>query len=353
MAPTLYPAINGDIPVHEDLVNGDNKPIVLHLGEPITYNRTLHARLESQCILYTNGAGASTESVADMALFHILSVFRQMAWTTQAARSGDPLQFQAAHTQVPALSHNPRGHTLGIIGFGNIGFAIAKKVRKALEMEIIYTDIERKPVLQEEEVNATFFNSMDTLLAESDCVLIATPARPGGLPLLTAETIYRLRRGSRIVNIARGSLIDENALAEALDTGHISAAALDVHMKEPYVSQRLRTMRNVTVTPHTGGGSMETIMGFERLAMENVLAVFNGEEPLTCVNKRFLRPQPISNGVHVNGHVNGHANGHANGQVNDLVNSSVNRERNIRINGIGDQHVNGEAVVANNANGSC
>jgi len=265
-----------------------------------------------------------------MALYHILSVFRQMTWSHLAARSCDPSSFQAAHTQVPALSHNPRDRTLGIIGLGNIGFAIAKKVKAALQMQILYTDMQRKEARQEDEVGATFYESLDQLLSVSDCVLIATPA---GRPLLTARTLALLPPGARVVNIARGSLIDENALADALESGHVSAAGLDVHMKEPFVSGRLSARRDVTLTCHTGGGSVETIKGFERLAMENVLAVLSGEEPLTAVNKHFMRRQINGSGEYTNGHVYG--------------------ENDTRVNGTMDQHVDGEGIVANNANGSC
>jgi len=263
-----------------------------------------------------------------MALYHILSVFRQMTWTTLAARSGDSIAFQAAHIQVPAASHNPRGHTLGIIGLGNIGFAIAKKVRAAFDMRILYYDVTRKTPEQEREVSATFYESLDELLLISNCVLIATPA---GRPLLTARTLALLPRGARVVNIARGNLIDENALADALESGRVSAAGLDVHMKEPFVSQRLSARRDVTLTCHTGGGSVETIKGFEKLAMENVIAVLSGQEPLTCVNKHYMRRQINGSGEYMNGHVNGHG-----------PDGVMHQTTNVRA-----------GVVVNNAHGSC
>ena len=244
-------------------------------------------------IIYTNGAGASTESVADMALYHIISVFRHTTLSFLSARSASPSQWQSAHQNVPAMSHNPRGHTLGIIGLGNIGFAIALKVKAALGMRMLYTDLYRKNQAQEEEIGAKYFDRLEDMLPLCDCVLIATPA---GDPLLTAETIHLLPRGARVVNIARGSLIDEAALADALDSGHIDAAGLDVHADEPRVNERLARMENVTLTSHTGGGSIETNIGFERLAMENVEAVLTGRDPLTAVNMKALRERRVPNG---------------------------------------------------------
>ena len=237
-------------------------------------------------ILYCNGAHASTESVADMALYHIISVFRHMTWSSHAARSNSPNQWTEAHQQIPFRAHNPRGRTLGIIGLGNIGYAIAKKVRAAFGMKIIYHDVIQKKLEMEREADATFYSSMEEMLTLSDCVLIATPYT--GRPLLNAHTLSLLPAGARVVNIARGVCIDEDALADALESKHISAAGLDVHAHEPQVSERLSKMLNVTLTSHTGGGSVETAMGFERLVMENVDAALEGRPALTAVNQGLV-----------------------------------------------------------------
>ena len=238
-------------------------------------------------ILYCNGAGASTEAVADMALFHIISVFRQMAWSQLAARSGDPHEFQNAHLNAPVVSHNPRGHTLGIVGLGNIGYAIAKKAYLAFGMHIAYNDVVRKSRSQEQMVEADFYDELGDMLAVSDCVLIATPF--AGKTLITASTLAKFKRGSRLVNIARGSLVDEEALADAIDSGHVSAAGMDVHAHEPHVSARLIRSGAVTLTSHTGGAALETAIAFERLAMENVERVLTGKPALTAVNQHLIR----------------------------------------------------------------
>lgn len=209
-----------------------------------------------------------------------------MTASALAARSCSPTRWIDAHNHVPTISHNPSKHTLGIIGLGNIGFAIAEKAHLALGMKILYTDILRKPPAREAQVNATYFPDMATMLPYCDCVLLATPAGP---PLLTASTISLLPRGARIVNIARGSLIDETALADALDRGHIDAAGLDVHAAEPRVNARLARMDSVMLTCHTGGGSVETNIGFERLSMVNCEAVLNGGKPLTAVNLHWFK----------------------------------------------------------------
>ena len=277
-------------------------------------------------ILYCNGAHASTESVADMALYHIISVFRYMTWSSIAARSNSSDQWTKAHQQIPFEAHNPRGHTLGIIGLGNIGHAIAKKVRAAFGMKIIYHDVIQKSPSMERQVDATFYPSMEEMLASSDCVLIATPYT--GRPLLNPHTLSLLPRGARVVNIARGVCIDEDALADALDSKHISAAGLDVHAHEPRVSERLSKMANVTLTSHTGGGSVETAMGFEKLVMQNVDAVLEGREALTAVNQGLV-DRHLSNGRNnhsneetTNG-VHGHDDDDDDGEVNVNVTTGV------------------------------
>ena len=238
-------------------------------------------------ILYCNGAAASSEAVGDMALWHILSVFRNLTWSALAARSLDRDQWLEAHENVPNTAHNPRGHVVGIIGLGNIGYTIAKKAYAALGVKILYHDLYRKGEDQEKAVEAKFCETIDELVSLADCTVLATPFR--GQKLITADLLKKFKKGSRFVNIARGTLVDEEALADALDSGHLLAAGLDVHFDEPNVNPRLGKMRNVSVTCHNAGGALETRIGFERLAMENVMKILKGEEPLTPVNKHMMK----------------------------------------------------------------
>lgn len=240
-------------------------------------------------ILYCNGASASSEAVADMAIYHLLSVFRNMQWSNMAARTCDEAQFLEAHRNQPVGAHNPKGHTLGVIGLGNIGYKIALKAYRGFEMNIVYNDLFPKTPEQESTLGgARRIEDLDELLGISDCVVIATPGA-GGKKLLDAARISKMKKGSRLVNIARGSLIDETALADALESGHIYAVGLDVHAEEPRVNSRLAANRNATLTCHNAGGAFETTSGFEELAMRNVLAVLSGEQPLTPVNKHLMK----------------------------------------------------------------
>lgn len=111
-------------------------------------------------------------------------------------------------------------------------------------MKIYYQDPYRKSKEQEEAVNASFCKDLSDLLAVSDCVVLATPF--GGSKLITKETLAKFKKGSKFVNIARGSLVDESALVDALKSGHLSAVGLDVHANEPNVNKNLTQMNNVT-----------------------------------------------------------------------------------------------------------
>ncbi|KAK9249270.1 hypothetical protein V1506DRAFT_450648 [Lipomyces tetrasporus] len=272
---------------NEELISLLPKTVKVFASAGAGYNWADIGVLAKYGIYYCNGAGASSEAVADMAIFHMLSAFRNLTWSHLAARSGDPERWWDAHKYVNDTSHNPRGHTVGIIGLGNIGYLIARKAYLAFGVKIVYSDIFRKTKDQEEAIEAEYYDKLEDMLAVADCVVIATPF--SGEKIVTAQLLAKFKKGSRLVNIARGGLVDSEALADALESRHIFAAGLDVLENEPYVSPRLIKNENVTLTCHNGGGSLETNYGFESLAMENVYLVLTGREPLTPVNAQLVR----------------------------------------------------------------
>ncbi|KAJ5103011.1 hypothetical protein N7532_003540 [Penicillium argentinense] len=242
-------------------------------------------------IWYTNGAGASDEAVSDTALYMILSVFRNFTHSQLAARTADPEIFTATHKLIATISKNPRGHVLGIVGFGNISKKLAYKARMALGMKIHYFDIVRASSSEEAALDAVYHESLDALLKVADCVTLHTPLNKHTEDLINARALALMKPGSRIVNTARGPIVNEDELIEALESGHLSAAALDVHYYEPQVSPKLASMENVTLTTHIGGGAIDTRINFELNAMKNILAVVGPDggfagAPLTPVNTK-------------------------------------------------------------------
>ncbi|KAL3264661.1 hypothetical protein ABHI18_000497 [Aspergillus niger] len=258
------------------------------------YNDISIPSLTARGIYYTNGAGASDEAVADTTLYMILSVFRNFTASQIAARSGDTEKFLECHRNLAGVSTNPRGKVLGLIGLGRIGSEVVRKVRGGLGMEVVYYDAVRLSEERERELGVRWGGGIRGVLEGADCVSVHCPLTEGTRGLIDKEKIGWMRDGVRIVNVARGGVVVEEDLVQGLRSGKVAAAALDVHEFEPVVDGRLREMENVTLTTHVGGGAVETRIGFERLAMENILRVVgeDGEvvgEPVTAVNGREVR----------------------------------------------------------------
>lgn len=255
---------------------------------PSSPTPSLQLTLRFSGIVYCNSASACTESVVDVALVLILSTYRAITWSFLAARSCNPEQFRDANQNIAAVTHNPNGSVLGIIGLGKIGYRLAQKAKNAFEMRIWYHDVVRFEE-RERELGARWCEGLEELLRNADCVVLAAPF--AGKVLLSHEQFALFKPGARLVNIARGKLIDEEALVKALDSGIISSAGLDVHADEPHVNEKLAANRNVMLLSHTAGASVESHIGFERLGMENLLSYLGGGDAITPVNLQWLKKQ--------------------------------------------------------------
>ncbi|KAL5049332.1 hypothetical protein BDW71DRAFT_195350 [Aspergillus fruticulosus] len=241
-------------------------------------------------IWYANGAGASDEAVSDTTLYMILSVFRNFTRAQLAARTADPKIFTATHKIIATISHNPRGHILGLVGLGNISKKVAVKAQ-ALGMSVHYYDVVRQSRDVEEALCATYHGTLESLLKISDCVSLHTPLNQYTKHLINRDTLKMMKHGARLINTARGEVVDEEALIQALENGSLSAAGLDVHYHEPQVSPKLAAMENVTLTTHIAGGALDTRINFELNAMKNILATVGGQgeligQPSTPVNAK-------------------------------------------------------------------
>ncbi|KAK3726081.1 hypothetical protein LTR37_000229 [Vermiconidia calcicola] len=248
-------------------------------------------RLAQRGIVYCNSAAACTESVADAAIYLIINTFRHFSHSALAARSLNVEKFREAQMSLMEGTMNPAGHTLGIIGLGRIGQRIARKASLVFPMNVIYNDVSRLPQSVEDECGAKFYENLDDMLAMADCVVVATPF--GGSKVLDAVKISKMKQGSRLVNIARGKLIDEDALVEALESGQIQSAALDVHFDEPKVNPKLAAMENVELLSHNAGASIDSQKGFSTLSMENILSFYETGKALTPVNLQHFERESL------------------------------------------------------------
>jgi lactate dehydrogenase-like 2-hydroxyacid dehydrogenase len=229
--------------------------------------------------------------VADAAIWLIISVFRNLSWSSTAARSGSAEQFVDANKNLAPVSRNPSGFSLGVIGFGRIGRRIAEKAYKALDMKILYNDVAQMPREIEEPLGAVFHKSADTLLAEADCVVVATPF--AGETLLNKQGLAKMKKGAKLVNIARGKLINEADLVEALKSGQLSGAGLDVFENEPHISPELLKMNNVELLSHNAGASLDSHIGFEKLGMENILSFQKTGKAISPVNAHLIKQSKL------------------------------------------------------------
>lgn len=248
--------------------------------------------LAQRKIWYANGAGASDEAVSDTGLYMILSVFRNFTRSQLAARTCDTGEFERTHKLIATISANPRGHILGVVGLGNISKKLAYKARMALGMDIHYFDVVRASPEEEGALGATFHESLDDLLKIADCISLHTPLNKHTKDLIGEKQLAMMKKGSRIINTARGQVLNEDALVASLESGHINAAGMDVHYHEPQVSKKLAAMPQVTLTTHIAGGALNTRINFELNAMKNIMRVvgpdgeFTGDEPMTPVNRK-------------------------------------------------------------------
>ncbi|KAI0439368.1 hypothetical protein F4803DRAFT_47863 [Xylaria telfairii] len=238
-------------------------------------------------IVYCNSGLAAGEAVADFSVALIVGTFRALPYCISSATS--PSSFQVAHERATALSHNLRGHVLGLVGFGNIGQQIAHRCSAAFGMEITYYDVERKSGTVEDGLRARFCMTLESLIRGADCVVLCAPSGAG--QVINAESLRWFKPGARLVNVARGALVDEDALADALERDGLSSVALDVHADEPRVSERLLKFAGTKalLTCHNAGGTVETHVGFEELCMRNIMAVLSGREAVTPTNLQWLR----------------------------------------------------------------
>jgi lactate dehydrogenase-like 2-hydroxyacid dehydrogenase len=222
-------------------------------------------------IAVTNTPDVLTDEVADLAIALVLASSRLIVRGDRFVRAGKWLQ-----GPLP-LGHRVRGRRMGIIGCGRIGQAIAK-LAGAFEMSVVYHGPRAKP-----ELPYRYFADPVAMAKEVDFLVVASPGGAGTRHLVNAAVLDALGPQGTIVNIARGSVIDEEALVQALRDGRLGAAALDVFADEPRVPEALFAMENVILQPHQGSGTHETRAAMGQLVVDNLAAHFAGRQLLTPV----------------------------------------------------------------------
>ena len=228
-------------------------------------------------IMVTNTPEVLTDATADATMALILDACRGVTSGDRLVRAGGWKGW--APTEMIGL--RVTGATLGIVGLGRIGRAVAARAR-GFGMRVLYTQRHRLSPEKEAEIGATYVG-LESLFEGAEIVCLCCPLTPETRGLVSRERLSRMRKGSVLVNTSRGPVVDELALAEALQTGQLLAAGLDVYAEEPKVHEALLACENVVLAPHIGSADRPTREAMARIAVEAILAVLEGREPATRV----------------------------------------------------------------------
>jgi glyoxylate reductase len=233
-------------------------------------------------VVATNTPGVLDDTTADFAWTLLMAIGRRLlegdAWIRSRTWPGWDID--------QLLGGDIWGKTLGILGFGRIGRGVARRAL-GFNMRVLYSDAVRAPTNAEENLHAEFVDR-DKLFRESDFITLHVPLLPETRHLISKENLEKMKRTSYIINTSRGPVVDEAALAQALEQGIIAGAALDVFEHEPKVNPALLGRRDVILTPHIASASVDTRAKMAVMAANNVVALFEGKRPPNALNADAL-----------------------------------------------------------------
>jgi glyoxylate reductase len=230
----------------------------------------------NRAITVTNTPGVLTEDTADMTMALILAVPRRLAEGTAYLK--DTKQNWGGWSPTWMLGHRIYGKRLGIIGMGRIGQAVAQRA-KAFGLQIHYHNRKRLPESIEEPLGATYWDSLDQMLARMDIVSVNCPHTPATYHLLSARRLKLLKPNAYIVNTARGEVIDENELSRMIEAGSIAGAGLDVFEHEPAINPKLLASDRVVALPHMGSATLEGRIDMGEKVIINIKTFLDGHAP--------------------------------------------------------------------------
>ena len=239
----------------------------------VGYNNIDIDHAQKKGILVTNTPGVLTDTTADLTWALLLAVARLIPQSDKFTRER---KFKEWKLDL-FLGKEVTGKRLGIVGLGRIGKAVALRA-KAFNMEIVYNDPQRLSPEEEKKINA-FFLPLDDLLSTSDYVTLHTTLTPQTFHLISEEKIKLMKTESILINVSRGPVIDEKALARALEKKEIWGAGLDVYEREPEIEEELFSLDNVVLLPHLGSASYETRLKMAMMAAKNLVQGLKGEKP--------------------------------------------------------------------------
>ena len=239
-------------------------------------------------IYVTNTPGVLTETTADFAWTLLMAVARRVVEADKYIRSG---KWKVGWHPSMFLGRDVYGATIGIVGAGRIGSAVAKRA-KGFNMRILFYDVVPRPELEKMGAKKV---ELETLLREADFVSVHVPLLKSTYHLINEERLKLMKKTAYLINNSRGPVVDEKALYKALKEGWIAGAGLDVFEQEPTpVDNPLLTLDNVVVAPHISSASYETRSRMAEMVAENLVAFFEGRKPPNLVNPDVMKVRPLS-----------------------------------------------------------
>ena len=248
----------------------------------VGYNNLDLPALHAAGVIATNTPDVLTETTADFGFALMMATARRITESERWLRDGHWQQW-SFQTMLGADLH---GSTLGILGMGRIGQGIARRA-SGFNMKVLYHNRSRLPEAIEHDARASYVG-FDALLAQADHLVLVLPYSKQSHHLIDARALLQMKPTATLVNIARGGIVDENALADALASGRLAAAGLDVFEGEPAINPRLLALRNVVLTPHIASGSLATRRAMVSLAVDNLIAAMG------CGPQAGNPPNPVA-----------------------------------------------------------
>ena len=266
--------------VDEELLDAAGPQLRCVANVAVGYDNVDVAAAERRGVVVTNTPGVLDDATADLTIALILAATRRIAEGDRLVRSGRDWNW-GMHFM---LGSSLQGRLLGVVGLGGIGRRVARRAR-AFGMRIAYHSRHPAPAEVEAELGAERM-PLERLLAEADVLSLHCPLTPETHHLIGAAELEAMKPSAVLVNAARGPVVDEAALAEALAERRIAAAGLDVYEREPRVEPRLLDLNNVVLSPHLGSATVETRTAMAELAARNAISVLSGQGALTPVTSQ-------------------------------------------------------------------
>jgi lactate dehydrogenase-like 2-hydroxyacid dehydrogenase len=266
-AAVTYNSVRGD---STTLARFPKLEIVASFG--VGYDHVDAAYARDHNIMVTNTPDVLTEEVADIAMGLLISTVREFVKADRYLRSG-----LWTTQNFPLSVGSLRDRKVGMVGMGRIGQAIARRL-EASKVPVVYYS--RNPI---KELPNKHYPDLIEMAKAVDTLVVIVPGGPGTAKMINAEVMKALGPRGVIINVARGTVVDEQALIQALKSGTILAAGLDVFEREPNVPEELKAMQNVVLLPHIGSASVVTRNAMDQLVVDNLKAWFTGKPPLTPV----------------------------------------------------------------------